>query len=153
MSTGWPLEAHPNWVSARRGGTCCAGRLGLQAVPLLPDLQYDLAAGVPARDPGQRLAGLVQRQHLLDLGTQRAVVDQAAECLQPLPAAMGGERFAGDAPIQLSGRTLQDYGYHPAAVADRTNGLVAGLAPGAVQQQVDAAGNRGPRLLDQSAAW
>jgi hypothetical protein len=51
-------------------------------------------------------------------------------------------------PRQLSGRTLQDYGEHPAAVADRTDGLVAGLVPGAVEQQVDAAGNRGPHLLD-----
>ena len=103
---------------------------------------------MPARDPGQRLAGLVQRQHRLDLGTQRARVHKAAECIQPLPAAVGGERFAGDAPLQLGGRTLQDDGDHPAAVADRADGLVAGLAPGAVQQQVDAAGNLGSHLLD-----
>ena len=85
------MEAHPNWVSARRGGTCGAGKFGLPAVPLWPDLQHDLATGVRARDAGQRLAGLVQRQHRLDLATQRAGVDQAAECLQPLPAAVGGE--------------------------------------------------------------
>src|SRR5262249_36501505 len=69
-----------------------------------------------------------------------------ARCLQPLPAAVGGERFAGDAPLQRSGQALQDDGDHPAAVADRADGLVAGLAPGAVQQQVDAAGNRGAHL-------
>ena len=61
--------------------------------------------------------------------------------------AVGGERFAGDAPLQPGGQARQDYGDHPAAVADRADGLVAGLAPGAVQQQAGAAGNRGPHLL------
>jgi hypothetical protein len=73
-------------------------------VPLLPDLKHDLAAGVPAGDPGRRLAGLVQRQHRLDLGRQRADVDQATQCLQPRPGTVGGGRLAGDAPLQLGGR-------------------------------------------------
>jgi hypothetical protein len=37
------------------------GRLGLPAVPLRPYLQHDLAAGVSAHDPGQRLTGLSNR--------------------------------------------------------------------------------------------
>ena len=36
----------------------------------------------------------------------------------------------------------------PAAVADRADGLVAGLAANGVQQQIDAARNRGTHLLD-----
>ncbi len=43
---------------------------------------------------------------------------------------------------------MKDYEDRPAAVADRADGLVAGLAASAVQQQVDAAGNRGTHLLD-----
>lgn len=39
---------------------------------LLPDSQHDLAARVPVRDLRQRLARLVQRQHL-DLGAQLPV--------------------------------------------------------------------------------
>jgi len=61
---------------------------------------------------------------------------------------VGGERFARDAVLQLGGRAGQDQEDRPAAVADRTDGLVAGLAAGAVQQQVDAAGNGGAHLLD-----
>jgi hypothetical protein len=48
-------------------------------------LQRDLAPGVPARDPRQRLAGPIQRQHRLDLRAQPAGLDQAAQRLQPLP--------------------------------------------------------------------
>src|SRR5580700_1569477 len=67
----------------------CAGRLSLEASPLLPDLQHDLSAGVLVGDPAQRLARLLQRQHRRDLGAQRAGLDQAAQCLQPLAADVG----------------------------------------------------------------
>jgi predicted O-methyltransferase YrrM len=126
----------------------CAGRLSLEASPLLPDLQHDLAAGVLVGDPAQRLARLLQRQHRRDLGAQRAGLDQAAQCLQPLAVDVGGERFARDAALELCGGTLKDHEDRPAAIADRADGLVAGLAAGAVQQQVDAAVNRGTHLLD-----
>jgi hypothetical protein len=56
---GLAAGSAPELGFCAQGGTCCAGGLGLQAVPLLPDLQHDLAAGMPACDPGQRLAGLV----------------------------------------------------------------------------------------------
>jgi hypothetical protein len=67
---------------------------------------------------------------------------------EPLAVDVGGERFDRDAALELCGGTLKDYQDRPAAVADRADGLVAGLAAGAVQQQVDAAGNRGMHLLD-----
>ncbi len=101
--------------------------------PLLRDSQHDLAARVPVRDLRQRLARLIQRQHL-DLGAQPARIDEAAQCFQPLPVDVGGERLAGDAALKLGGRTLQNDEDRPAAVADRADGLIAGLAASAVQQ-------------------
>jgi hypothetical protein len=65
--------------------------LALETSPLLPDLQHDLAAGVPARDPRQRLAGLVERQDRFDLRAEFAGIDQAAQLLELLPAAVGSE--------------------------------------------------------------
>jgi len=53
--------------------TCCAGPWRFTA--LRPDLEHDLAAGVPACDPCQRLARLFQRQDRLDLRAQLAGVD------------------------------------------------------------------------------
>jgi hypothetical protein len=41
---------------------------GDKAVPLLPDLEHDLATCVSARDPSQRLANPAQRQDRFDLG-------------------------------------------------------------------------------------
>jgi hypothetical protein len=82
-----------------------------------------------------------------DLGPQLAGIDQAAQLLQPRPVDVGGERFAGDAALELGGSTLQDQEDRPAAVTDRAEGLAAGLAAGAVQQQVHAAGNGGTHLL------
>src|SRR6201996_1309660 len=117
-----------------------------EGLPLLADLQHDLAASVPGRDLRQRIAGLVQCQYRRDLGTEGAVIDQPVERLEPLPGDAGGERLAGDAALQLGGRTVKDDEDRPAAVADRGDGLVAGLTAGAVQQQVDAAGNRGAHL-------
>ena len=67
--------------------------------------------------------------------------------LQPRPVDVGGERLAGDAALELGGSTLQDQEDRPAAVTDRAEGLVAGLAAGAVQQQVHAAGDGGTHLL------
>jgi len=67
--------------------------------------------------------------------------------LQPRPVGVGGERLAGDAALELGGSTLQDQEDRPAAVTDRAEGLVAGLAAGAVQQQVHAAGDGGTHLL------
>jgi hypothetical protein len=63
-------------------------------------LQRDLATSVPARDPRQRLAGLIQRQYRLDLRAQPAGLDQAGKRLQPLPVDVRGERLAGDAAFQ-----------------------------------------------------
>jgi hypothetical protein len=96
-------------------------------------LQHDLAASVPGRNLGERLAGLVQWQYRRDLGTERAGIDQAVQRLEPLPGDAGGERLAGDPALQPGGRTLKDDEDRPAAVADRTDGLVAGLAAGTVQ--------------------
>ncbi len=127
--------------------------LALGGVALWPDLQHDLASGAPARDPRQRLAHLIQRQHRLDLRAQPAGIDQAAQCLQPLPVHAGGERFAGDAALQLGGRTGQDYEDRPAAVADRTDGLVPGLGSGAVQQRSTPPGTAARTCWTQSAAW
>jgi hypothetical protein len=73
--------------------------------PLLPDLQHHLAARVPTRDPSQCLASVIQRLHRLDLGTQFACIDEPREFLQPLPAAVGRERFAGYATLQLGRST------------------------------------------------
>jgi hypothetical protein len=42
---------------------------------LLPYLQHDLPARVPASDLGQCLACLIQGQHRLDLGAQPARID------------------------------------------------------------------------------
>src|ERR1019366_3681338 len=165
---GWVLTDHTyppiwrvmrdetaGWKRARIG--FCAGAAGaeshvrreteLRGVALLSDLHHDFASGVPARDPRQRLARLVQWQHCLDLRAQPSGIDQAAQRLQPLPVDVGGERFASDAALQLGGRALQNDGNDPAAVADRADGLFAGLAAGTVQQQVDATGNRGTHLL------
>jgi hypothetical protein len=55
---------------------------------------------VPARDLLQRRASLLQRQHHPDLRAQFASIDQAAQCLQPLPVDVGGERLTGDAALQ-----------------------------------------------------
>jgi hypothetical protein len=75
-----------------------------------------------------------------DLRTQRAGLDRTAQRLQPLPADAGREHFAGDAPLELQRGTGQRDKDHPAAVADRADGLVPGLAAGGVEQQVDATG-------------
>ena len=108
-------------------------RQGAEGLPLSPDLEYDLAACVSARDSSQRLANLAQRQDCFDLRPELACVDQAGECLQPLPASVGGERFADDAPLELE-RT--EWGYHrdrPAAVTYGTHCLVLGLATDAIE--------------------
>jgi hypothetical protein len=119
-----------------------SGRAGLA-----PDLQHDLASGVPACDARQRHADLIQREHRIHLRAQPAGIDQAAECLKLLPGYVRAERLTGDAALQLGGRTRQDYEDRPAAVAHRAECLVAGLAAGAVEKQVDAAGNRSAHLL------
>ena len=90
----------------------------------------------------------IQRQHRLDLWTQLAGIDQLREFLQPLPAAVGGERFAGDATLQLRKRALQDDEVRPTAIAYRADGFVTGLAAGAIQQHIDAARNRRAHLLN-----
>lgn len=64
---------------------------------------------------------------------------------------MGGERFAGDASLQLGRRALQDDEVGPTAIADRAYGVVTGLAAGAIQQHIDAARDRRTHLLTQSA--
>ena len=53
---------------------------------LRPYLQRDLATSVPARDPRQRLAGLIQRQYRLDLRAHPAGLDPAAHRLRALEA-------------------------------------------------------------------
>jgi hypothetical protein len=40
--------------------------------PLLSDFQHDFAASVPARDPRECLASMIEWQHRLDLWTQSA---------------------------------------------------------------------------------
>jgi len=102
---------------------------------------------MPGRDPCQRLAGLVERQHRFDLRAEFAPIDQAGQLLKPRPAAGGSECFAGDAPLQPKGNALQGDGNRPTAVADRVEGPIASLTAGGVEQQVDAAGNRGTHLL------
>jgi hypothetical protein len=88
--------------------------------------------------------------------------------LRPLPAAVGGERFAGDAPLQLSGQALQDYGDHPAAVADRADslarvwpparrGLVTAHSPAQDRPRraatLSTAAMRGPASLRRTGSW
>ena len=101
---------------------------------------------MPGRDPCQRLAGLVERQHRFDLRAEFAPIDQAGQLLKPQPTAGGSECFAGDAPLQPKGCALQGDGHRPAAVADRVEGPIAGLTASGVEQQVDSAGNRGTHL-------
>jgi hypothetical protein len=91
-------------------------------------------------------------QGFQDLGAQLARLDQPAERLQPLPVAVGAERFARDAPLQLGGRTQwETQEDRPAALAHHADGVVLGLATGAVPQQVDPAGDRGSRSGPRSA--
>jgi hypothetical protein len=58
---------------------------GTEASLLLPNLEHDIAASAPARDPLQRLSNLLQRQHCFDLRAELARLDQAGKCLQSLP--------------------------------------------------------------------
>jgi len=67
--------------------------------------------------------------------------------------AVGGERFAGDAPLQPGGQAWQDYGDHPAAVADRADGLVAGLAPAQSSSTSMPPGTAARTCWAHSAAW
>jgi hypothetical protein len=60
------------------------------AIATSADLQHYLAPGVPGRDPCQRLAGLIERQHRLDLRAEFAPIDQAGQLLKPRPAAGAG---------------------------------------------------------------
>jgi hypothetical protein len=55
---------------------------------------------VPAGDPCERLAGLIERQYRLDLGVEVTRIDEAAECLQPGAVHVGGERLASDATLE-----------------------------------------------------
>jgi hypothetical protein len=57
-----------------------------------------------------------------------------------LPAAVGGERFARDATLQLGRSAPQGDEVHPTAIAYRADGFVTGLAAGAIQQHIDAVG-------------
>jgi hypothetical protein len=80
----------------------------LTAMPgLLPDLQHDLAARMPARDPRQRRARLVQPQRRIDLRAQFACIDHPTESLEPLPVGVGapavsGPRYSGSMQPLLS---------------------------------------------------
>jgi hypothetical protein len=74
---------------------------------------------MPARDSRKCLAGAIQRQHRLDLRAQLAGIDEPSELLQPLPAAMRGDRFLGNAPLKLGRSPLQDDECTP----DRYRGL------------------------------
>jgi hypothetical protein len=77
-----------------------------------------------------------------------AGVDQAGDCLKPLPPAAGGEGLSRDAPLEVE-RT--EWWYHrdrPAAFAHRTHCLVLGLATHAIEKQVDTVGDCGQDLLD-----
>lgn len=67
------------------------GHSTARRAPLLLDLQHDLAAGVPARDPGEGLAGLLEWQHCLDLGTQRAGFHEVTQRRQPSRVAVSGK--------------------------------------------------------------
>ena len=100
-----------------------------------------------ARDSPQRLTRLLQRQHRLDLRAEPARIDQLAQRLKPLPAAVRSERFAGDVALQLDGTEGWRQEDHPAAVAHRGDGFVAGLAAGGVQQQIDSARSGDEHLL------
>ena len=105
-----------------------------QVLPLLLDLQHDLAARVSARDPPQRLACLFQRQYGLDLSVKLARVDDVTQRLQPLAVDVGGERFAGGPPFEVERAEWGYQGHHAAAIAHRIHGLVLGLAAGGVER-------------------
>jgi hypothetical protein len=55
------------------------------------DLERDLASSVPFSDPGQRLAGLLERQYRFGLRAEFAGIDQGGQLLKPRPAAVGSE--------------------------------------------------------------
>jgi hypothetical protein len=59
--------------------------VGTEASLLLPNLEYDIATSVSARDPLQRLSNLLQRQDCFDLRAELARLGQAGKCLQSLP--------------------------------------------------------------------
>jgi hypothetical protein len=138
-------------------GTCVFGfalpRGRLEAWPLRPDLQHDLAARVPARHPRQRLARPIQETPPRP-GAQPAGIDQTAQRLQPLPGDVRGGRFPGDPALQLDGRTWHDHEYRAAAVTYRADGLVAGPAAGAAEQQIGAAQRlTAPPARRRDARW
>ena len=91
---------------------------------------------------------MIQRQHRVDLWTQLASIDQAGDLLESLPAAVGRERFAGDATLQIGRRALQDDEVRPTAIAYRTDHFVVGLAAGAIQQHIDPARSGRAHLLN-----
>jgi hypothetical protein len=98
-----------------------------------PGRQHDLAAGVPARNPGQCLPRLIQRQHRLYLGAQLAGSHQAPQLLEPMPVDVGSERLASDTALEDGGRALQDDEDRPAAVADRADSPVSSLSAGCIE--------------------
>jgi len=104
---------------------------------------------VSTSDSFQGFAYLLEWQYRFDLGAQLPLVDQSTDRVQPLPVYFRVERFAGDATSQLVGSTDQED--RPATVAHRADGLVAGMAASSVEEDVDAAGNRGEHLLDPVA--
>ena len=77
-----------------------------------------------------------------------AGVDHAGECLQPLPASLGGERFARDPPLELERTERRDHRDRPAAVAHGTHCLFHRRTTDAIEEQVDAAGDNGQDLFD-----
>src|SRR6185436_11839407 len=60
------------------GATQLAATGRLHCSQLLPDVEYDLAARVSARDPLQSLTYLRERQHGFDLRAHAADLDQPA---------------------------------------------------------------------------
>jgi hypothetical protein len=74
---------------------------------VLPDLQHDLAAGVPTSDPASASSALSSGSTASTWGCSRTGIDQGAHRLQPVPVDGGGERFARDAALQLGDRALR----------------------------------------------
>lgn len=72
----WYVKQAGRWKYARIGflrrAACAApGWSRLEKLPLLPDLQHELAARVAILDLRQRLASLIQRQYRRDLDAVR----------------------------------------------------------------------------------
>lgn len=83
----------------------------------LADLQHDLAAGVPARDPGERLARLLQWQRRVWQHARLHAVD---------PARLLRQRCSHRShPVTIAGR-FPDRGRFVSTVADKGKGLPPG---------------------------